>query len=1228
MADIEFEPKPLNPLIAPGSAGGDTIEQQRFRSEQTATEAVVDQFKNTALYGAGRNVVEAFRQEEQADPDFGQGLGGTVERLAVGIPAMFGQRGKWGKDTWDKAAVYDELTDGVPREYWDDIFDNDSLENARFSHNRIKEDLVTAQRVGLSTGMTSAAGFAGALLDVDLPLIFMSGGAFQAAKLSGKAAYAGAKQGLKSSVALRATGAVAGASAGLQAGVIVGAVDALNRETVDWKDAVQVALTTTIMGSGIGAAVPSSMIPLKAAAVDFNERVARGAAEIWEPGNRLRGTDNGASADAPAILRPTPEAQPAKPGLRLDDDIPDDPELEAAMRQGMADAVDVTEGGAVVPEFRAPDSTLSASATQGPPTYPALRDPANRVTSTAVKWITAARQWDYSTDFSFKKKVQMRGFIAKMAMNPIFNLGTNNVNRLLKTRSTVGNFLAGAIFEVPSGLVRGDTATAAVLRDMYTGRMMGIMVDSEKLAHRWAKEVDMPSITVAGRSAGISREGMSAYNRQVYMYMNELQRTGKMSPPSSVSEEIAQEAANMYARVGTEALAIAKGKVGDIPLGGAANVADKAAYIPYRHSGRKIMQLLDDGETTVPELVSGYADSYMSTGTFTDRDLAEQVAEAVVTRAIARSTQADESMIMLFSEDGRSFLETTLRGNGKLSEAEVRSIMSRFDADMQDKGKLGSMKARNELDFATTIQLKSGRHIQLVDLMDDDLPTIMQRYVREIAGGSALARKGVTTKAQRTELIEAMQLEQRALGEEPMEGDLIRAMLSEFDGGPQVGYAFGTSNRGIHGIAEAKSLTSLSVLTFNGFAQLAETGVGIAAVGLNTWYQRGIGAIFDNAIRTGNKQVLDELGFLMGQIGNDQAVFKPHLAIDDSTEYGGNSVGANVMKYARHWIGKGNQLQAYTSLLNVVRGEQQKIAALGMADKVMRTIKQDGGFQIGSRMQSDLGLDADQAARLKELIDNGTIEFGSATGTIGKVEYVNRLNLHLWDADLAEDFGAAITRSSSQITQKTLAGESDRWMHTHVGALTTHLQTFPILAIQKQFMRNMHQMDSQTMAVTLYGLGTAYAAVAMRDAITGRERDPLDRAKAAFGYSNITGWIPAYTDPVLAMAGLGDYRFNQFGPYAEPLSVPTVDVMNKLYRGPVGIAKLAVGQANSTDMAAARSVPFFRLIESAKNMVSFGADELVEQLPKAGKPEEGPGANPPVGDDGGPAAELAAQLEK
>ena len=95
----------------------------------------------------------------------------------------------------------------------------------------------------------------------------------------------------------------------------------------------------------------------------------------------------------------------------------------------------------------------------------------------------------------------------------------------------------------------------------------------------------------------------------------------------------------------------------------------------------------------------------------------------------------------------------------------------------------------------------------------------------------------------------------------------------------------------------------------------------------------------------------------------------------------------------------------------------------------------------------------------------------------------------------------------------------------------------------------------------------------VRDAIDGRERSLGELAKTAFGYSNLTGWVPMVVDPALTMMGMEDYRVNQYGPHND-YTPATITWLNNAARLPGAIADTVTGQADYWDEQSLRALPF------------------------------------------------------
>lgn len=1058
---------------------------------------------------------------------------------------------KFDSEPWDKAGNYSALTEGVPREFWEDIFEEGTLASAQRRAAGVKRELHVKQTLGMQRGLASVAAMAGSLVDLDAPLGMASGGSLFGAKAAGRAALAG-----RSALVSATRG---GAVAGLEAGVVLGGGELAFGLTSDWRDAASVALTTTLFGAA-GGAMGGRMDPAVQEAVlgarkKLIEDVRVGSPDAWE--------------DVPTMEAYVPGAH----GLN-------------------SDPVTV-DGDFDIPEFDPRQSLSAAAPRSGPAIYPALTDPLGRTSDSDRAWIQSSRKWAYAFDVKDKIAFVLNDDIGRLSTKPWMNIASNDTMSLFRSGATMAHHAIGAIFEMPGGQLRaGGPANAAQLQNMYHRRIMDHTADINTLRDDWARSNGTPLVTIGGRSYGTSRKTSADFNRRVMLDLNNAALGRPRDPDSRI-----RLAADAYNQASKESAAIAKGLDGEIPLDGADGMT-KDWYMPYRANGWKIAHYLKEKLFTQADVVAAVKQSYLNAGSVRDPDLAEIVAKAWVSRFVGRAAKIDDSMISVFSNDGREFLRESLRING-MPEAQIDGIMTRFDGEAAERGKSTMLKHRNDLDFSTPIG-NSG--LSIVDLMKTDLEQVYTGYAREISGASALARHGITNKTKEAEYISALIAEQRMLGETPMDGNKLKAMFSTFHAGPEWGYGFGATNEGIGIVADIKSLASLSALQLNMFAQAAETTVGIVASGLNQWGARGWGRWVDTKLANANKANLRELGIFMGNIGQDHKTLKAHLSLDDSVEYmHGDPKVSRMLNRTREFLDRANYMSGMVSGLNHVRGFQQEVAVLGMMDRVVREIRARNMdlFKDTGRLHRDLGLTEDIAERIAAEINAGKVTFGKFSYRGIKTEYIDRLNLDQWPEDLAQDFAAALNRGMNQSVQYGVAGERDRWTHTVWGSAISHLQTFPLMAVQKQFFRNAMARDREAAIQALAGVSMAYASLYVRDKVSGKERDPLERAKAAFGYANVTGWMPMYSDPLMSAIGFDDLRFNQFGATSSPLQVPMVDIMGSLWGAPGAATKFLTGQKiDYEDRQSLRAIPFFRLAESAARVGSLGyIDPLAKETP-------------------------------
>ena len=802
-----------------------------------------------------------------------------------------------------------------------------------------------------------------------------------------------------------------------------------------------------------------------------------------------------------------------------------------------------------------------------------LTDPADRMSETSASIINNAHESNTQSGFH-KRKAEEKGWVDKVG-NMAWSgaVGAGFQRKMYNSQSEVMNWMGRTIFESASGLNRG-TDTAAAMMENYQKRVQSQLLPVRGAMNAWAQKNNSGAF---GSKYGISDQGKAAFNRQVMLERNARQHGGPRSEDPNITR-----AADAYDSAARDSLAIAKGREDQHGVLGMKDIDDNPHYTPYNWSTSKIASAIRTGVVERRAIITALSESYRSTGMALGKD-ADAVAEAVIRRSELRDAEIDSSVHSLLQADGQEFLRDSLERSG-MKQAEVDGIMTRLVGAAANRSKEGFAKSRNEIDMSTTIITKDGSEMQLVDLLSNDLAGDWQTYTRRMAGASALARQGITSRAARKEVISAIHAEQRALGEPLTPREEIEAMFSNFDGGVTKGWSQTLSPNNApagagQGASIAKRMVQLAWLNKLGLTQLGETGAMLAQNGIATWIQRGPLANFNKELKAGNKELLAEMSYMTGDIGQDHHLFADHLNLDELSGVD----EANFLSKVSKLQSKGVYIQGFTSMFNAVRSSQQKTAALGVMDKVMRTIKKGATDGERRRMWSDLGIDDATAARLDGLIKDGTIEFAEGG-------HVNRLNVDKWDADLQDIIGASITRNINQVVQKSMVGEQDAWMHTGWGSVMMHLKTFPLQATQKQFVRHFRHNDPEAYASLVYGFGTAGIASIIRATIDGKDMTAEEHAKRAFGYANMTGFMPMAWDPIMTMMGLDDMRFNQYGRHSE-IAPPILSWANDAMRLPGALARTATGSATYDDLKAKRTLPFANTLLMGEILTTIGQEQ-------------------------------------
>jgi hypothetical protein len=470
-------------------------------------------------------------------------------------------------------------------------------------------------------------------------------------------------------------------------------------------------------------------------------------------------------------------------------------------------------------------------------------------------------------------------------------------------------------------------------------------------------------------------------------------------------------------------------------------------YVPLLWMGKKLAAMPDDSLKAYRSLL---AKGYEKAGI--DPKSAKTISRAVMNRKLSQARGLDTNPGALLSKDSREFLREMLDNDG-ISLAEQNALFGRIDVTLAERGKSARAKGRVPIDL--TVSDTAGR--SLLDIVDNDLYSVGSRYFTEIAGRSALARKGIRHDGAWRAVKNAALKEAQVSGHADIAelGEILDSTYSQFLGQP-----VGT---GVHrGARRMMEWTMTSMLGMVGVPQAAEAGNVLASMGIANIFKYSPDLFaYRKAVKAGtvDKSLLSELNAHLGGLWDEHLFMRPEVRLDQALGDSGGVWGTidNVLAGSKEYLG-------YVSGLNQVKNIEQQFVAISQANKLVKMVQAgDNNPKILARFK-DIGWDEATIKSVDDKIKSGIISFQD-NGS------VNRLNLEQWDAKTYEDFTVGMHRHSAQIIQFPLIGETATWQHKTFGAIVSQFRSFGMLAVEKQTARQIKMADTETFTAFSYSLG-------------------------------------------------------------------------------------------------------------------------------------------------------------
>jgi hypothetical protein len=1125
--------------------------------------------------GAGTGFFDKQSEEAQFDNKL-ENVEGTLNQsyfwsaveTAADTPKAVGELFTSG--TADLEPFREELTKDIPLHLQDNVMGSLTKAGATARRDRILEDISVATDLSQQTGISAIALQMGAsMIDVDLPLAFLSGGTYQAARTAGAVARS-VKAVTGSTRAARLAGDVAvGVSGAVIGESIRQGVGAVSKDTYDASDFIASMLAGAAMGGVLNGAAGTVRIDrglwgevadaeYNKVASQFEAQVQRDMMDDTHPINSNEPFPAEADADTSTPRKPIlfdedgrEVISGGKPAVRNADgeELVDTQGVGAQAAGPIPRAVSTDSlnlKGQKAPQSII-DQSIEMQAWRQNYRYDALKreDTSNPI----VNLLTGGAHYVVGANLP---RMKVAGFglnggryeidLGQVA-GAVFTMGQRDFANMVHSRAPTANFVAAEILESGSGLVRRGS-TAGLNKEIYHGSAMlhsaQLMQDSKSA---WISKQGLNPVSI---------ESHRAFSRAVRLEMDAMYRTGR--PASKEFKDLIDGIDRSHAEI----LDRMKGRTEETSVRGSRDVDHKPGWFRYDWSGSNFLRVRK--ATNNKAMVDAFQEGYMRASGL-DPNLARKVAKAVVRRFTDRGLGVDGSDARIMDLDSRVSIEKMLKDNG-VSKKDVAAISKRLTADARNRSKKGFLKDRIDIDMNTPI---AGSKFKLVDLLSDDLERSVQQYVGDAAGSAALASKGIRDSADLRTMMQTINYERVALGEEPFAKDYLDAIFSQFGGGAHKGYMMGTATGGVNPVVSmlAKA-TRASLLQRAGLTQVMDFSNQIVGNGLARTMEPIMAKLGWDKPGTMSQadfvKLNDELRSLSVVVGQDHILFAPHLSIDET------DLAENVaMQMAQNGLNSVERATNYASGMIHVTAAQQKVSAAAISTNVLRTIAGEK-TNLTDRMLRDIGLEPEDLAELRMEINNGSIKVEG-----GKVE----LDASKWSDELKDNFGQAIMRGVHQQTQKSIIGETSVWMNTDVGKLLSSLKTFALVATQKQAARQlMIGGKAHFLGAAAWQMGFAYAVLQLAQTIGGTEMSAIDRGRLAAAYSPTLGVISMVTDPITTMLGMDDLNFSPYGRYSSYIDTPVFEQTQKLIKSGGAIKNVLTGEGDYEDKTNARAMFF------------------------------------------------------
>jgi len=478
------------------------------------------------------------------------------------------------------------------------------------------------------------------------------------------------------------------------------------------------------------------------------------------------------------------------------------------------------------------------------------------------------------------------------------------------------------------------------------------------------------------------------------------------------------------------------------------------------------------------------------------KQTADYVARGYVARALDHTLKMTEFPTKVRNVD----IDRMVKG---LKDANVPDdVIESFISEAAESNLVQGMSNRAKKSLRPDLQTELNG-LKMIDMIESDVPKLLESYTREAAGSSAMARLGFKTRREAKEFLMEVKKDSYNQGFNKADIDQEVQILSDC-----IDMIYGRSiekdpgSTFIRNMSRVRDFTALMRLQTMGLSTIPEIARVTGKRGLGTVMDAipDVGIFGTRGIRAGKKwsgeltnPKLRELEDMFYITGEDHILYPGYLRIDNIEE---SAVYKSLGSYVDNCLARGRRVQEVISAFRIMQGSGERLSLNALANKMKRWA--DDEIELGKFLNNsdinDAGWHDGFLDQVKEWMQ------ANPRTEMHEGREIRLFNAGKMPLEMRERLVLGLHQLTMRDMQRPMIGEMPTWMNKWFGSTLTQFRNFSLLSLNKQLIHDIRHDQMAGALIAMHSIFLSYVAYGLKAWHNGVGRKDQDAYfKQAFG---------------------------------------------------------------------------------------------------------------------------------